>query len=52
MNLLECTGHFTRREDAEKHILAGSEKVIMSGPTKSKYTPTVVQNAMLTWSSS
>ena len=40
--VIECTGLFTKREDAEKHILAGAHTVIISGPTKSKDTPTVV----------
>lgn len=40
--VIESTGKFTNREDAEKHILAGAKKVIISGPTKSMNTPTVV----------
>jgi len=40
--VIESTGLFTNREDAEKHILAGATNVIISGPTKSKGTPTVV----------
>jgi glyceraldehyde 3-phosphate dehydrogenase len=39
---MECTGFFTKREDAEKHIQAGAKTVIISGPTSSKDTPTVV----------
>jgi glyceraldehyde 3-phosphate dehydrogenase len=39
---LECTGFFTRREDAGKHILAGAKTVLISGPTSSQDTPTVV----------
>ena len=39
---MECTGFFTKREDAEKHILAGAKTVVISGPTSSKGTPTVV----------
>jgi glyceraldehyde 3-phosphate dehydrogenase len=31
---LECSGRFTRREDAEKHIKAGAKKVIISAPGK------------------
>ena len=30
--VLECTGLFTKREDAAKHIAAGSKKVIVSAP--------------------
>jgi glyceraldehyde 3-phosphate dehydrogenase len=40
--VIESTGIFTKREDAEKHIHAGAKTVVMSGPTKSKNTPTVV----------
>lgn len=40
--VIESTGFFTKREDAEKHIHAGARTVVISGPTKSKDTPTVV----------
>lgn len=40
--VIESTGIFTNREDAEKHITAGAKTVVISGPTKSKDTPTVV----------
>lgn len=40
--VIESTGVFTNREDAEKHIHAGAKTVVLSGPTKSKNTPTVV----------
>jgi glyceraldehyde 3-phosphate dehydrogenase len=40
--VIESTGFFTKREDAEKHITAGAKTVIISGPTSSKDTPTVV----------
>ncbi|HYG40863.1 MAG TPA: type I glyceraldehyde-3-phosphate dehydrogenase [Cytophagales bacterium] len=40
--VIESTGFFTNREDAEKHIKAGAKTVVISGPTKSKDTPTVV----------
>ena len=40
--VIESTGFFTNREDAEKHIHAGAKTVVISGPTKSKGTPTVV----------
>src|SRR5947199_6112378 len=31
---LECSGRFTNRADAEKHIKAGAKKVIISAPGK------------------
>ncbi len=37
--VLECTGLFTKAEDARKHIKAGAKKVIMSAPSKDKETP-------------
>ena len=40
--VIESTGLFTKREDAEKHIQAGAKTVVISGPTKSKNTPTIV----------
>jgi glyceraldehyde 3-phosphate dehydrogenase len=40
--VIESTGIFTNKEDAEKHINAGAKTVVISGPTKSKDTPTVV----------
>lgn len=40
--VIESTGFFTRQEDAEKHIKAGAKTVVISGPSKSKETPTVV----------
>lgn len=40
--VIESTGLFTNREDAEKHIHAGAKTVVISGPTKSKDTPTVI----------
>lgn len=40
--VIESTGLFTKKEDAEKHIQAGAKTVVMSGPTKSKDVPTVV----------
>jgi glyceraldehyde 3-phosphate dehydrogenase len=33
--VLECTGRFTSREGAEKHLAAGAKKVIISAPGKS-----------------
>ncbi len=32
--VLECTGKFTQREDAMKHISAGAKKVLISAPGK------------------
>ncbi|MFL5248390.1 MAG: type I glyceraldehyde-3-phosphate dehydrogenase [Myxococcales bacterium] len=32
--VLECSGRFTARADAEKHIAAGAKKVIISAPAK------------------
>lgn len=32
--VLECTGKFTSKEDANKHILAGAKKVLISAPAK------------------
>ncbi|HEX5169614.1 MAG TPA: type I glyceraldehyde-3-phosphate dehydrogenase [Cyclobacteriaceae bacterium] len=40
--VVESTGLFTNREDAEKHIHAGAKTVVLSGPSKSANTPTVV----------
>lgn len=40
--VFECTGRFTRQEDAAKHIQAGATWVLLSAPTKSADVPTVV----------
>ena len=32
--VLECTGIFTSKEKAEKHIIAGAKKVVISAPAK------------------
>jgi glyceraldehyde 3-phosphate dehydrogenase len=40
--VFECTGIFTKQEDAGKHITAGAKYVIISGPTSSADVPTVV----------
>lgn len=40
--VIESTGLFTLKEDAEKHLKAGAKTVVISAPTKSKDTPTVV----------
>ncbi len=34
--VIECTGRFTNREDAAKHITAGAKKVIISAPAKNE----------------
>ncbi|MEO6187972.1 MAG: type I glyceraldehyde-3-phosphate dehydrogenase [Ginsengibacter sp.] len=40
--VIESTGLFTNREDAEKHIHAGAKYVVISAPTKSADTPTII----------
>jgi len=37
--VLECTGFFTKYEDAKKHIDAGAKKIIISAPSKSEQVP-------------
>lgn len=32
--VLECSGHYTKLEDAQKHITAGAKKVLISAPGK------------------
>ncbi len=39
--VLECTGHFTKREDAALHLAAGAKKVIVSAPCKDKADATL-----------
>jgi glyceraldehyde 3-phosphate dehydrogenase len=41
--VLECTGFFTSKEGAEKHITAGAKKVVVSAPAKGD-VKTVVYN--------
>ena len=41
--VFECTGLFTKKEDAHKHIEAGTKKVIISAPSKGD-VETVVYN--------
>jgi len=40
--VIESTGLFTNREDAEKHIHAGAKNVVISAPTKSADMPTII----------
>ncbi len=40
--VLECTGLFTKREPAEKHIHAGAKKVLISAPAKDPVDATIV----------
>jgi glyceraldehyde 3-phosphate dehydrogenase len=40
--VIESTGLFTSGEDAQRHIEAGAKTVVISAPTKSEDTPTVV----------
>jgi glyceraldehyde 3-phosphate dehydrogenase len=41
--VLECTGFFTEKDGAAKHLKAGAKKVIISAPTKSDDLVTVVK---------
>jgi glyceraldehyde 3-phosphate dehydrogenase len=40
--VIECTGRFTHREGAEKHLKAGAKKVIISAPVQDPSIPMVV----------
>lgn len=40
--VIESTGRFTKKEDAEMHLKAGAKKVVISAPTKSEDVPTIV----------
>jgi len=40
--VIESTGFFTKKEDAEKHLAAGAKQVIVSAPSPSKEIPTLV----------
>jgi glyceraldehyde 3-phosphate dehydrogenase len=40
--VFECTGAFTRREDLEKHVLAGARIVLLSAPSKGGEVETIV----------
>jgi glyceraldehyde 3-phosphate dehydrogenase len=43
--VIESTGFFTAKEDAEKHITAGAKRVVISGPSKSDGVDTIVLGA-------
>ncbi len=43
--VIESTGRFTKKEDAELHIKAGARRVVISGPTKSEGVDTIVLGA-------
>ncbi|MDQ3123308.1 MAG: type I glyceraldehyde-3-phosphate dehydrogenase [bacterium] len=43
--VIESTGRFTAKEDAELHIHAGAKRVVISGPTKSEGIDTIVLGA-------
>jgi len=43
--VIESTGRFTKKEDAEMHIKAGAKRVVISGPTKSPDADTIVLGA-------
>src|SRR5690606_13874176 len=40
--VIESTGFFIRKADAEKHLLAGAKQVIISAPSPDKEVPTIV----------
>lgn len=40
--VIESTGHFTKKEDLEKHISAGAKNVVLSAPTKGDGVETFV----------
>lgn len=43
--VIESTGRFTAKEDAELHVKAGAKRVVLSGPTKSEGVDTIVLGA-------
>lgn len=43
--VIESTGRFTTKEDAELHIKAGAKRVVISAPTKSEGVDTIVLGA-------
>jgi len=40
--VLECTGRFTKKQDAAAHLKAGAKKVILSAPAKGGGVPTYI----------
>ena len=40
--VLECTGRFTKKQDASLHLKAGAKKVILSAPAKGGGVPTKI----------
>lgn len=40
--VFECTGRFTLKKDAEKHLSAGAKKVIISAPSQEASIPMIV----------
>ena len=40
--VLECTGFFRKREQAQLHVNAGAKKVLLSAPSRSEGVPTIV----------
>lgn len=52
--VVEATGNFTLKEDAEKHLLAGAKKVVISAPAKGEsdgiqYVVLGVNNHKINW---
>lgn len=43
--VIESTGRFTKKEDAEMHINAGAKRVVISAPSKSEGVDTIVLGA-------
>ena len=43
--VIESTGRFTKKEDAELHLKAGAKRVVISGPSKSDGVDTIVLGA-------
>ncbi len=43
--VIESTGRFTKKEDAQMHIRAGAKRVVISGPSKSEDVDTIVYGA-------